>query len=85
MLGNFAGPVDHVGIDSCAGSFPACHERLRSGGFVRIFDGMRMNQIEAESAEEELTNEAWTRPLALTRRFCNVSCLFLRGRTGRVL
>jgi hypothetical protein len=45
-------------------------------------DGMRMDEIEPETAEEELADEAGSGPLALARRFGDIAC-FLLGGGGR--
>ena len=51
------------------------------GGIVD--DGMRMDQVEPEAAEEQLADEARSRPLALARRFGDVAGFLLGGETCR--
>ena len=46
-------------------------------------DRMRMNEIEAKAAEEELADEARPRPLALARGFGDVARFLLGGETCR--
>ena len=59
-------------------------ERLGARLLGRILDdGMRMNEIEAEAAEEQLADEARSRPLALARGFGDVARFLLGGETCR--
>jgi hypothetical protein len=46
---------------------------------------MRMDQVQTKSAEEQLANEARSRPLTLTRRFRDVAGFFLGSKSANAL
>jgi hypothetical protein len=88
-LGDVARPVDHVGVDALE-EVAQLREELRGARLLGgiLDDRMRMDEIEAEAAEEQLADEARSRPLALTRAASATSRAFLLGSEtcgGRVL
>src|SRR4051812_35438807 len=56
---NVARAVDHIRIDASQEFRKLLHERARTLRFSRILGGIWMNEVEPESAEKKLANEAW--------------------------
>ena len=85
VLGDFAFPIDAVGVDVLAQEpLELVEERLGAGDFVRILFGVGMDQIHPQVAEEELADETRRRPLLLACRFRDFTRLLGADRAFRL-
>ena len=79
-LWDLAAAIDLLGWEALEERAQGIEERFRSRGLGWVVHrGMRVDQIEAKAAEEQLASEARVLPLGLARRFGDVACFLLRG------
>ena len=76
-----AGAIYFVGVIRFQKGAQLFHERTRAFDLDRIFEWMRMDEIGAESPEEEFADEAGMHPLRFASRFGDIARLRL-GRTA---
>ena len=75
------GAIDFLRINALHEGAQLVHEWLGACFFRRVGRRVRMNEVEAESAEEELAHEARIFPLGLARGLSNVARLLLAYRS----